>query len=118
MAIRDEDLDLFGPPNPALTAIMNGNDLRAICLAGAQKMKAAYIQIVARGDDRRAGDSPLYASAHAFTEKVYDTGIGSRWAGVMEVRSDHILPHNFGWETERDLAVAAENDLNQVLGMI
>ena len=41
-----------------------------------------------------------------------------RWGGVLEIRSDHILPHNFGWETERDTLVAAENTLNDVLALL
>lgn len=97
--MRPEDITLYGPPNPALTAIFNGNQLRAICLAEAQRAKAIYISVVARGDDPRYAADRLHESAAAFTEKVA-VGIGTRWAGVMEVTSGHVLPHTFGWEDD------------------
>lgn len=112
-----EDLELYGPPNPALTAILNGNQMKAICLILALQAKSLYVGSVARGDDPRPGDVPLHRAAHAFAERVY-WPTGARWAGVLEVRSDHVLPHNFGWETERDDAVAAELELNHVLAML
>lgn len=113
----DDDIDMFGPPNPALTAILNGNELRAILLREAQRGKSIFIGAVARGDDRRPGDVPLHQAAWAFTEKIVVGGT-VRWGGVLEIRSDHILPHNFGWETERDTLVAAENTLNDVLALL
>jgi len=111
------ELELYGPPNPALTAILNGNAVKAICLLHAQRAKSLYVGSVARGDDPRPDDTPLHRAAHAFTERIYPP-TGARWAGVLEVRSDHVLPHNFGWETERDEAVAAELELNHVLAML
>lgn len=112
-----EDLELYGPPNPALVAILNGNQLRGILLAEVQGWKSLYIGMVDRGDDPRPEDIQLFRAAHAFTER--QPGMyGTRHVGVLEVRSDHALPHNFGWETERDQFVAAENDLNTILGMV
>lgn len=111
-ALRDEDIVLYGPPNPALTAILNGNQLRAYLLALAQRAKAIYIATVDRGEER--GEEHLYESASAFTERAMSS-FGSRWVGVMEVDSGHILPHDFGWEDERDQAVQGEHDLINVL---
>lgn len=111
-ALRDEDIELYGPPNPALTAILNGNQLRAYLLSLAQVAKSIYVATVARSD--QVDEQHLYESASAFTEKGM-TSFGSRWVGVMEVDSGHILPHDFGWEDERDQAVAGEHDLINVL---
>lgn len=110
-------IEFYGPPNPALTAILNGNQMRAIALAEAQRAKAIYIAIVARGDDPRYADDRLYQSASAFTEKTFTT-YGPRWSGVMEVDSGHVLPHDFGWEDERDEFVRGEYDLNHVLELL
>jgi len=111
------EIDWYPSPNPALTAILNGNQLRAYCLQRAQHAKRLYQAIVDRGDESRPGDIELYSAANAYTEKTH-TRYGSRWSGVMEVTSDHILPHDFGWETERDNFVRAEADLNAVLEML
>lgn len=111
------DIDFYPPPNPALTAILNGNQLRAISLAEAQRAKALYVATVARGDDPRYAADRLHDSASAFTEKTFTT-YGSRWSGVLEVDSGHILPHDFGWEDERDQFVEGAHDLNHVLELL
>jgi len=117
----DSDIELYGPPNPALIFILNSNALRAICLLEAQRAKGIYQRIVERGTDPRYAGDRLHNSAAAYTEKTV-TDMGTRWQGVMEVTSSHILPHEFGWEAERDASVEAEiaaaNDLNYVLEML
>lgn len=112
------DLELYGPPNPAVTQILNSSQMRAICQAEAERAKGIYVSIVARGtEDRTDGDPHLYESAHAGTERVTDI-YGSRWAGVMEVDNPHVLPHNLGWTTEDDREVPGEYELNHVLELL
>ncbi|HJT93887.1 MAG TPA: hypothetical protein VJ777_18480 [Mycobacterium sp.] len=118
MAANGFELDLRDPLNPALTQILNGNQMRAFVLAGAQRMKMLYIEHVHRGDPDDLDH--LYASASAFTEKTF-TSYGPRWSGVLEIDSGHVLPWEFGFDEEGFMVAHHEvghHDLNYVLERI
>jgi hypothetical protein len=109
-------LDLYDPLNPALTAILNGNQMRAISLAEAVRAKALYVEIVAKSS--RVREDHLFESVNTYTMKTF-TSYGPRWTGVMEVVSSHIIPHERGWHDPRtDEYHAGAHDLNHVLEMI
>lgn len=110
------EVEFYDPPNPALTAILNGNELRAISLAHAQRAKAVYTAIVAKSTQQR--EEHLFESVNTYTEKTF-TSYGPRWSGVMEVVNPHIIPHELGWRDPRtEQYHAGAHDLNHVLEVI
>jgi hypothetical protein len=112
------ELELYDPLNPALTAILNGNQMRAISLAEAVRAKALYQSIVAVGRERGEEHLKDFATTQTYTIKTFTT-YGPRWTGVMEVVSGHILPHELGWTDPRtDAFYEGAHDLNQVLEML
>lgn len=114
------ELELYDPLNPALSAILNGNQMRAISLAHAQRAKAIYAVIVAKGPEHTRGedDPHLFESVNTYTMKTFTT-YGPRWTGVMEVVNPHIIPHELGWRDPRTEEYhAGAHDLNHVLEMI
>lgn len=111
------EVEFYDPLNPALTAILNGNQMRAISLAHAQRAKAVYAAIVAKGPER-VDEEHLFESVNTYTEKTFTT-YGPRWSGVMEVVNPHVIPHELGWRDPRtDEYHAGAHDLNHVLEVI
>lgn len=116
LIVNGVEIDLYGPLNPALTAILNGNQMRGISLAEAVRAKGIYANIVAHGERNR--DQHLFEAVNTYTIKTF-TAYGPRWTGVMEVVSGHILPHETGWRDPRtDQFHAGVHDLNHVLEML
>lgn len=114
------EIEFYDPLNPALTAILNGNQMRAIALAEAVRAKAIYTALVAKGPERTNGelDPHLFESVNTYTEKTFTT-YGPRWSGVMEVVNPHFLPHELGWRDPRtDEYHEGAHDLNMVLEML
>lgn len=112
------EIELYDPLNPALTAILNGNRMRAISLAEAQRAKAIYMSIVAVGPERGEEHLKDFPTSEAKTIKTF-TSYGPRWTGVMEVVSGHVLPHEFGWTDPRtDQFYEGAHDMNLVLEML
>lgn len=106
-------LELYDPLNPALTAILNGNQMRAISLAEALRAKALYVDIVAKSAQVR--EEHLFESVNTYTIKTFTT-YGPRWSGVMEVVNPHIIPHETGWRDPRTGEYhRGAHDLNHVL---
>jgi hypothetical protein len=110
------EIELYDPLNPALTAILNGNQMRAISLAHAQRAKAIYVDLVAKSTEARKDPQPHLAdSVNTYTIKTFTT-YGPRWTGVMEVINPHIIPHERGWTDPRTGEYhAGAHDLNHVL---
>lgn len=116
LVVGNFELDLYDPLNPALTAILNGNQMRGISLAEAQRAKGIYEAVVAHGRER--GEEHLFEVVNTHTIKTF-TSYGPRWSGVMEVVSGHIIPHELGWTDPRtDQFHAGAHDLNQVLELL
>ena len=116
------ELVLFGPLNPAVTEILNGERMRAISLATAVRAKALYQGVVAFGDSPEG--EHLRQVVDTFTIKTYTT-YGPRWTGVMEVseppgvKAPHFLHHELGWTDPRTGGFhAGAHDLNQVLELL
>lgn len=89
------DVRIYPHPNPAVTAALKGERMRAIVFEITEIAHALYVDQVAKRTGR------LAASAHASTE------IGGvdhdRWVGVLTVGGtgsagtvDYALPHEFG----------------------
>lgn len=111
--IGGAQFDFYDPLNPALTAILNGNQMRAISLGHAVRAKDIYAAIVAKSS--RVYDQHLFQVVKATTEKTF-TSYGPRWSGIMEVVSDHIIPHELGWTDPRtNIHYEGAHDLNAVL---
>lgn len=121
LRVGNFELELFSPLNPALTAILNSNQMRAISLAAAVRAKALYVDMVARDYDPRFADVWLHlqSTVQARTIKTF-TSYGPRWTGEMSVeRARHFLPHEFGWTDPRTEEYhEGAHDLNQVLEMM
>lgn len=112
------ELELYDPLNPALTAILNGNRMRAISLAEAVRAKGLYQSIVAVGRERGEEHLRDFSTIQTYTTKTF-TSYGPRWSGVMEVVSGHILPHELGWTDPRtEEFYEGAHDLNMVLEML
>jgi hypothetical protein len=116
LKIGSFELNFYDPPNPALTAILNGNQMRAISLAEAVRAKAIYADIVAKSDQTR--EEHLFEAVNTYTMKTF-TSYGPRWTGVMEVVSGHVIPHELGWRDPRTGQFHdGAHDLNHVLELL
>ena len=119
--MQREDIVIYPEKtNPALIQIHKSNQMRAICLAEAQRARSLYIGLVSRGQDSRFEQDRLYQSTSARTLSGFNRDGINGWLGEMAVTSGHVLPHEFGWE---DDGVSPEfhegaHDLNQVLELL
>ena len=119
--MQREDIVIYPEKtNPALIQIHKSNQMRAICLAEAQRARSLYIGLVARGEDRRATQDRLYQSTSARTLSGFTVDGINTWLGEMAVTSGHVLPHEFGWEDDGVVPEFHEgaHDLNQVLELL
>lgn len=111
------EIEFYPPLNPALTAILNGNQMRAISLNEAIRAKALYEAVVAHGPERH-DEEHLFESVNTYTMKTF-TSYGPRWTGVTEVVNPHIIPHELGWRDPRTNEYhAGAHNLNMVLEML
>jgi hypothetical protein len=112
------DIEIYpDKTNPALIAIHKSNQMRAICLAEAQRARGLYIRTVAYGDDPRYEGQRLHQSTSASTLRGFSENGINTWLGEMAVTSGHVLPHEFGWEDTGRTPEFHEgaHDLNYVL---
>jgi hypothetical protein len=97
------------PPNPCLSHLLLGTELRALCLLYAQHGAQLYQARV----HKDTGDLAAATTARASTIR---TRWGERYVGEVVVASDHFLPHEEGWTDEHTgETFAGAHDMNAVL---